>query len=404
MPKFAYKARNQAGVSVTGYAEADSLERLKEGLRARGLWLTEAKIKTNIWEKLTKEFTGRVKPTELAMFTKQMAVMLNSGVTLINALSTIQEGASPNFKIVLQKIIEDVKSGNTYANALSAFPRVFSPFFVGMIEVGEAGGLLAEMHDKLTSHLEQSIDLKNKLLLASMYPAMIFFATVAGISIILIYAFPKIADIYNKNKVPLPLITRFLIAVSDFLVHQWYIPLMIIAGLAYLFFGIQVHKKPPLKEWLDGIVIKIPLYGNLYRQISISRFAHNLAMLLNSGIPLLKALEIIRTLLNNVVVQGYLRKIMISVQEGEGMSGYLKTNKFFPPVLVSLIRAGEQSGELADMMLKASRFYEDEVENGVKRFTTLMEPLLIIFAAGSVFIVLLGFYLPMFQMFKVLRH
>ncbi|HOJ79149.1 MAG TPA: type II secretion system F family protein [Bacillota bacterium] len=404
MPKFKYKARDQAGTLVVGYAEADNLALLKNGLKERGLWVTEAKAQKEFWSSQLSPVNQTIKQIELIMFSKQMAVMLGAGVSLVNSLLHLEERASSRLKPVIQNIVEGIKSGKTYAETLADYPRIFSPFYVGMIELGEAGGLLAEMHRKVASHLQQNQDLKKKLLFASIYPGIVIATTIIGIAIILVQAFPKIADIYRKNKVELPLITQVMMKLSNLLIKFWYVPLAMIVLLLILTVGLQIQRRQPLKGWLDSLVLKIPFYGEFYQKITFAKFTHNTALLLNSGVPLLKALAIVKTLLDNTIVQNYVNQLMASVREGFGMTVYLKQNKFFPSLLVSLISTGEESGELVRMMNEASAFYEVEVEEGVKKFIAVIEPVLLIIAAGSVFIVLLAFYLPLFKMFQVMNR
>lgn len=404
MPKFKYKARDQAGAVVVGYAEADNLLLLKDGLKERGLWVTKAKVQRRFWSNQLNPVYQTVSQLELIMFSKQMAVLLSAGVSLVNSLLHLEESASSRLKPVIQNIVEGIKSGKTYAETLAAYPRIFSPFYVGMIELGEAGGLLAEMHRKVASHLQQNQDLKKKLLFASIYPGIVIATTIIGIAIILVQAFPKIADIYKKNKVELPWITQVMINLSNLLTKFWYIPLAMIVLLLILTIGLQVQRRQPLKGWLDSLILKIPLYGEFYQKIILAKFTHNTALLLNSGVPLLKALAIVKTLLDNIIVQNHVNQLMASVREGLGMTVYLRQNKFFPSLMVSLISTGEESGELVRMMTEASAFYEVEVEEGVKKFIAVIEPILLIIAAGSVFIVLLAFYLPLFKMFQVMNR
>lgn len=403
MPRFKYKARDINGSMISAVAEADNVALLKNSLRERGIWVTEVKPETRFHFFSTRGGSERISGVELTMYSRQMGVLLESGISLTNALDSLQESASPRLKPVLQKIADDVKSGKTYASALRQFPRIFSPFYIGMIEVGEAGGLLSEMHQRLTSHLEQGMDLKRKVMFASIYPLIVFSATIFGVCVILIYAFPKIADIYKRNKVPLPLLTQIMIGVSDFLIHQWYVPLSLIILLLVLIFIVRIQDRPPVRQKLDQLVLSLPVYSKFLQQIAIARFTHNISLLLNGGLPLLKSLVIVKTLLDNFVIQGFIDRLIVSVEHGEGLTAYLRENRFFPPLLVSMVKTGEQSGALSEMMLKASVFYDREVDDGVRKFTALLEPVLIIFAAVMVFLVLLAFYLPMFGMMKAMN-
>jgi type IV pilus assembly protein PilC len=404
VPLYKYQARDQVGNIVTGHAEAEDVSLLKTALKERGLWVTRAQSARNPVFKLTFRQTPTIKALELLMFTKQMGVLLHAGVSLVTALTQIQINASMQFRPVLAKISEDIKNGRSYADALSPYPRIFSTFYVGMIEVGEAGGLLAEMHRKLTLHIQQAMDLKRKVLFASIYPIFVLLATIMGIITILVYAFPKIADIYSSHKVKLPLISRIMLAISGFLTHQWYIPMIGIVVILFLIIGLKIHKHPRVKQVIDRLVFKIPFYNEFFRQMILARFTLNLSLLVNSGVTIIRALNIVKILIDNSLVQTYINEMIRSVQDGEGMSSYMQTNKIFPSILVSMVQTGETSGELVRMMEDASAYFGEEVEAGMKKFVAVIEPLLIVFAAASVFLVLLAFYLPMFQMFKIFSN
>lgn len=386
---------------VTGFAEADSPDLLKAGLRDRGLWLTQATIQRNFWGASITVSNDRIRHIELVMFTKQMGVMLDSGISLLNALDSMIETASPRLKTVLGRMSEEIQGGQPYSKALALFPRIFSPFYIGMMEVGEAGGLLGQMHNKLAYHLEQELDLKNKVLTASLYPSLVLLATFIGVCFMLVFSFPRISAVYKKNGAVLPLITQVMLGLSNFLIHQWYIPALLLTGMLVLIFGVKLHRRPAVKAWLDRLTLKIPLYGGFIHQVMLARLTYNLALLLNSGVPLLRSLDILKELLENVVMKNHITGIAASVKEGQGISNYLRNHAFFPNLLVSLVKTGETSGTLSEMMKKTSDFYEKDVEAGLRHFTALLEPVLIVFSAGSVFLVLLAFYLPLFKMIRV---
>ena len=402
MPQFQYKGRNQSGSVIKGYAEADTLDQLKINLRKNGIWVTEVFLKQEKAGGYFKYQSSAINQNDLILYTKQMGALLNSGVSLLRSLETFYETASPQFKPVVLKIIEGIKEGKTYSNALAEFPKIFTPFYLGMVRVGEAGSLLGEMHLKIVSYLEQGNALKGKILFAAFYPCMVLGATAIGISIIMIYAFPKIAALYKKNKVPLPFLSQVVMNISDFMAANWLWLFLLGLFTLSLFVFFRIHQRPPMKEWFDRASFKVPFYGKLFQQILLYRFAYNLALLLNSGVPLVKSFEIILTIMNNQVMKGYLEELSSFIKEGGGMAGYLQRNKFFPPLFVSMVRTGEESGEFVKMVNDISKYYEGEVEKGLTKFIAVLEPLLIIVAATIVVVVLLAFYLPMFGMFKAI--
>lgn len=403
MPQYQYQGRNQRGAIIKGYAEADTIDQLKTNLRKNDIWVTKAHVKLMRSRGFFKYTSELVKPLDLMLYTKQVGAMLSSGVSLLRSLETFRETASPQLIPIVSKIIEEIKEGKSYSKALAMFPNVFSPFYIGMIQVGEAGSLLGGMHQKIVTYLEQGNSLKGKILFATFYPCLVLGATAVGVGIIMVYAFPKIAGIYKKNKVALPLISQVVLKISDFMVGYWMWLFLIFIMILAAFLVFRIYQKPPLKGWFDQIVFKVPVYGKLFQQILLYRFSYNLALLLNSGVPLIKSFEIISTINSNEVIKGYLGELSTFVKEGGGMSGYLQRNKFFPPLFVSMIRTGEESGDFVKMVNDTSKYYEAEVEKELTKFIALLEPMLIIFAAIIVIIVLLAFYLPMFQMFKTMH-
>ena len=403
MPQYHYKGRNQSGAIVKGYAQADTVDQLKTNLRNNNIWVTEAYQKPEKGKGFFKYQSVIVRPNDLILYTKQIGALLSSGVPLIRSLETFYQTASPEFKPVILKIIEAIKEGKTYSDALAEFPKVFTPFYIGMVQVGEMGSFLGEMHLKIVTYLEQVATLKGKILFAAFYPCMVLGATVLGISIIMVYAFPKIAAIYKKNKVALPFLSKLVLNISDFMVANWPWLFLVTIIILTLFIVFRIHQKPPLKEWSDRAVFKVPFYGKLYQQILLYRFSYDLALLLNSGVPLVKSFEIILTIMNNQVMKDYITELSESVEEGESMAGYLQRNEFFPPLFVAMVRTGEETGEFVKMVGDISKYYETEVEKGLTKFIAVLEPLLIIIAAIIVVVVLLAFYLPMFGMFKAIH-
>ena len=246
--------------------------------------------------------------------------MLGSGILLVQSLETYHDNASYLFRPALLKIISEIKTGKTYAQALSSFPRIFSLFYVGMIQIGETVGLLGEMHQKILAYLEQRESIKGKILFAAFYPCIVLGVTVIGISIILIYAFPRIAEVYKKSNVELPLITQILLIASTFLVQRWILLLSFILLILIVFLVFRIHQKQPLKGWINRIAFKLPIYGKLIHQILLFRLSYNLALLLSSGVPLTKALEVIMTVMSNQVINDYLGELLIFIKKGGKMA------------------------------------------------------------------------------------
>ncbi|MBL4903046.1 MAG: type II secretion system inner membrane protein GspF [Desulfocapsa sp.] len=402
MPVFEYKALDQKGKSCKGLIDADNESSARSKLRTAG------KYPVSMRESLSRKgsdkkrlFGGflfeRVKPDEIQIFTRQLATLLGAGIPLISALgSLIDQSTTPALKRVLAKVRDSVNEGSTLTNSLAKHPRLFSNIYINMVRSGEASGSLDIVLERLADFGEKQRALQGKLKAALVYP--IFMGVIGtGILFFLIaYIVPNITQVFTDMERVLPLPTRLLIMASDNLRQYWWLEggiLVIVIFLVRLFLAGDTGRR----LW-DRLKLTLPGVGPLNKQIVLSRFASTLGSLLNSGVPLISSLQIVRSIVNNSLIQEVLEDAMEQIQKGKSMSSALESSVWFPPIFIQMISVGEQSGQLEAMLEKISTTYEREVETAILGMTSLIEPVMIAAMGAAVGFVVLSILLPIFEM------
>jgi general secretion pathway protein F len=402
MPVFEYKALDQKGKSCKGLVDADNESSARSKLRTAG------KYPVSMRESLSRKgsdkkrlFGGflfeRVKPDEIQIFTRQLATLLGAGIPLISALgSLIDQSTTPALKRVLAKVRDSVNEGSTLTNSLAKHPRLFSNIYINMVRSGEASGSLDIVLERLADFGEKQRALQGKLKAALVYP--IFMGVIGtGILFFLIaYIVPNITQVFTDMERVLPLPTRLLIMASDNLRQYWWLEggiLVIVIFLVRLFLAGDTGRR----LW-DRLKLTLPGVGPLNKQIVLSRFASTLGSLLNSGVPLISSLQIVRSIVNNSLIQEVLEDAMEQIQKGKSMSSALESSVWFPPIFIQMISVGEQSGQLEAMLEKISTTYEREVETAILGMTSLIEPVMIAAMGAAVGFVVLSILLPIFEM------
>lgn len=399
MPIFEYKGVAAAGKAAKGVIEADSSKTARTRLKQKGIFTTE------LLERSTKEqkakraplLSGGVKMKNLTMMIRQMATLVKARIPLDEALSAIVEQTDdPKLKSVMAQVRTSVTEGKSLAEACRMFPRVFSPIFVAMIQVGEASGNLDLVLNRLASFAEAQYELRTKVLGAMAYPA---FMMVAGMGItIFLFAFavPKITEVFQGSKIPLPELTVIMIDISQFMSQQWLTVVLAVAGTFFLFrWYISTTKG---REWWDAVSLKIPAYGKMKRMIAVSRFARTLSTMIGSGVQVLDAIDIVKDVVDNAVIRKALIQSRESISEGKTIAGPLKASGQFPSILTHMIAVGEKTGELEEMLNVVSDAYDSQVDNAIKSMTGLLEPIMILVMGGIIALVALSIFMPMLQL------
>jgi len=396
MPEFAYTAKSLNGRTVSGVRPADSEMSLVSVLRKEGLVVISVAPAVSTAKAKTRR-GGSVKIKHLAILCRQLSAMLEAGLPVLTSIDNIREQIdSATLAAVLKEVGTDIEAGSTLSQALAKHPRVFSVLFTAMVKAGEESGALPSVLARLGDYLEARDALANKIKAASAYPAFIagfFVIAVAGIMLFLI---PQFEKIFSDFALDLPPITKFLIGTSRFIGNNLLWEFLLLAIGAYLFW--RWKGTPAGRHKIDELMIRAPVMGKLVLKASVARFSRTLGTLMQNGVPVVSALEIVGQTSGNLVVKEAIDNVMVGVVNGATISEKLAESPVFPKMVVSMVAAGEGSGSLPQMLDKISDFYTREVDAAIAGLTSMIEPALIVGLGGIVTVVVLAIYLPIFQM------
>ena len=402
MPIFEYKGFTVRGKPTHGVIEADNQHTARLKLKEAGIYATdfrqEAEEQTkNIGKTSISDILTSIRQQDVAIVTRQLSSLIGAGLTLVDALDAVLEQVD---KIKLKRILSNVKTrineGSTFADALKTAPKVFPDFYVNMVAAGESSGALDVVLQRLADYIESQVRLKNKVIATLIYPAiMIVLATLVVITL-MTFVIPKVTQLFKDVNQTLPIFTRLLIFTSNIMSSYWYIFILIFVGAYYIFKRYIKTEKGRAKY--ESFLLKIPIFGHLIKLVIIARFARTLATLLKSGVPVVKAMDIVKTIVNNSVIGQAIEKAKVAIVEGSSISAPLRTSGVFPPMVTRMIAVGEQSGELENMLEKIASTYEDNVATAISTLTALLEPVIILIMAGIVLFIILSVLLPIFQM------
>ncbi|MGD1825559.1 type II secretion system inner membrane protein GspF [Chromobacterium violaceum] len=398
MAAFKYTAYDAAGKEQSGLLEADSARAARTQLRERGLLpVTVDGVSAKTGGAGSNVLRRGLPRAELVMITEQLSTLLNAGLTLEKALTAVTEQSeNARSRTVLAALRSDILEGKGFAQALSSAPGVFSPLYRSLVQAGEQSGHLDMVMSRLAEYLDKRQNTQQKVTLALAYPAVVTLVAILVVAGLMSYVVPQVISVFAQTKQSLPFLTRALVACSDFL-RQWGMALLIgIAAAAFLI--VRALRAPALKRRFHARVLKLPVFGRLFRALNTARMASTLSILVGSGVPLLTALETARGLMTMLPMQDAVADAMAKVREGVSLSRALNASRQFPPVLIHLISSGEASGTLSHMLDRAAQQQEQEVERKLATFTTLMEPLLILVMGGMVLLIVLAIMMPIIDM------
>jgi len=406
MPTYVARIRDSQGKSRTEKFTADSLTDARTNLRNQGFVVQELKESQSLAsrfdiKKLQNSFV-KVSVKDKAIFSRQFAALVNAGVAIVRGLGVLSEQCSnPKLKAALIEICADVQTGVNLSDSMRKHPECFDGLYVSMVQAGEIGGVLDEVLNRLAKLLEDMARLQNQIKSAMSYPVVVGFLATAIFVGMTVFLIPIFADIFASIGVELPALTLFLMACSKLLRSYW--SLAIIGGLCVLsFIYKQYYKTPVGKLQIDGIALKLPLFGDLIQKSAIARFSRTFGSLTRSGVPILTCLEIVRDTSGNQVIANAIDAAREEVQQGGMISVALLKEDVFPGMAIQMMSIGEETGQLDAMLMKVADFYEDEVEQAVKSLTSILEPVMIVVLGGMVGTILLAMYLPMFKVFESL--
>lgn len=398
MPVFVWKGRTLAGEAQSGEIEVGRQDEALEILRRKKILITSMKQKQGF--KMPEIGGSGVSTKDLAIFTRQFATMISAGLPLVQCLDILaKQTPKPSFARVIGETTRDVESGSTLSDALGRHKSVFDDLFRNMVAAGEAGGVLDEILMRLATYIEKADALKRKIQSALVYPAVVMTVALGATAFMLIFIIPTFAKMFADFGGELPLPTKIVLTLSDFLIGFWWALLL---GIVAIIFGIaRYYTTDNGKRVIDALMLKVPVIGDVLLKGAVARFTRTLGTLIASGVPILSGLEITARTAGNKIISEAIMEARASIREGETVSAPLKASGVFPPMVVQMISVGEQTGALDEMLTKIAVFYEAEVDTAVDTLTSIIEPVMIVIMGGIVGGMVIAMYLPMFKLISV---
>src|SRR5438067_11701747 len=396
MPVYTYSARAINGELKNATIDAPSREEAVAQLRKQRLNVLK------IDEATKRKKGGKVPMRDIVIFTRQFSTMINAGLPLVQALDILAtQSENPALKEVTRKVVFDVESGNTVADALRKHPRAFTNLYVNMVAAGEAGGILDTILMRLATFLEKNDALVRKVKGAMIYPSVIMSVAAIAIVVLLIFVIPVFENMFGSVGLALPLPTRIVIGASRFLKSYWWLLGAVIIVGAYMLRKYYASNNGKLV--IDRLMLKMPVLGDVLRKSAVSRFTRTLGTLISSGVSILEGLEITAKTAGNRVIQDAIMQSRTSIAGGDTIAQPLQKSKVFPPMVISMIAVGEQTGGLDEMLSKIADFYDEEVDAAVSNLLSLLEPIMIVFLGVVVGGMVVAMYLPIFDMINAVQ-
>lgn len=427
MAHFQYIALDAKGEQTTGSVQAANESEAIAQIRADGLYPTqvveEGKATLNAASvrgksstgsskkgkaKVKKVTKGKVKPKVMMVFTRQLATLIEAGLPLLKGLTVLgKQEPNPVLKNAITSISDSVSSGSTFSESLSHHPKLFNKLYVNMVRAGELGGVLELVLERLADYQESANKLKNKIVSAMVYPMIVMFITVAILVFLMVVVVPRFRTMFDGQNIEMPGISKLVFGFSDnmlatFLFLPMIVWIAIVIGLLVVGFKAWTAT-PGGRSKFDAFKLNMPVMGDLQRKSAISRFSRTLGTLVTSGVPILQALKITSETAGNDVVTKAINNIHDAVKEGESIVTPMSASKVFPPMVISMVDVGEETGKLPDMLLKIADVYDDEVDNAVTALTSILEPIMIVMLALVVGTIVLAMFLPLMEMINSLE-
>jgi type IV pilus assembly protein PilC len=431
MPKYNFIAVDSKGKEVTGTVEAGGESEVEELIRSKGYFPSEVtqaggkkkrgkkkekqpRVRTTAKKTgkkgLDKEINivpaswSRVRPKELMVFTRQLSTLVDAGLPLIRGLEVLErQNKNPKLKASIIDMIDSINAGSTFADAMASHATIFDRLYVNMVKAGEMGGVLDKVLESLAEFMEKMQKIKNKVVSAMVYPVVVGVMALLILAFLMVFIIPKFKEIFDDvlGGAQLPMLTRMVMAVSDMFTHHI---LLILVGVGVAVAGFFALKATDGgRSFLDLLKLKMPLFGQLVLKTGVSRFCRTLGTLMDSGVPVLQALVIVRETAGNAVLAKAVNTVHDAVKEGENIAPPMESTRVFPPMVISMIEVGEETGELPQMLGRIADNYEDEVDNTVAGITSVIEPIMIIFLALIVGVIVIALFLPLIQIITDLQ-
>jgi len=398
MAIFLYNAIDASGKTIKGRMDAENQQAVLSRLHEQKFHVIDVSEKKKAGS--TPAFLAKhqkIKLQTLVVFSRQFATMINAGISILKCLDIMEtQTKDPILKPVIAQAMKDVKSGMTLTDSFAKHPNVFSKLYVNMIRAAELGGILDGILDRVAGFLENEMDIRTKIKSAMMYPIIVVVFSIAMVAALFLFVLPKFKEIFISMNVEMPPVTKMLFDGSAILQAYWYVPVGLILGTV---FGIRYMGSTPEGRYkIDMFKLKVPLIGDIVQKMAISRFARTFGTLVSSGVPMMRALEIVGETAGNVVLAKAVASARDSVREGQKISAPLEATGLFPTMVTHMIDVGEETGRLSEMLIKVSEFYEREVDAAVKGLTSMIEPMLIVFMGVVVGFIAVSVMGPIFKL------
>lgn len=394
---FAYKAKDRSGQVMTGSILADNEQAVAIHIREKGYFITQineeggASSLTNFMDNLKS-----ISLKEISILCRLFSTMIDAGLPIVSCLNVlIEQTDNPRMKKALQDVYKKVKEGETLSSSLGDHPRIFPELMINMVEAGEVGGVLDDVLGRLANHFEKEHKMNEKIKSAMTYPAVVSFMAVLAVIFILTFVLPTFVQMFASMNKELPLLTRMLLALSDFIRNY---ALFLVVGTIAGSYGIKVaYQREDTRKIIDGFTLRLPIIGMLSRKIGIARFSRTLSTLLHGGVPIITALEVVQKTIGNLIMMKSLEQAQSGIKEGISLATTLAQSKVFTPMVIQMVSIGEESGALDKMLEKIADFYESDVDDVVTRLSSIIEPVIIGVLGIVIGIIIVAIMVPMFD-------
>jgi type IV pilus assembly protein PilC len=400
MPVFSYKVRNAEGAVLTGETKVESRDRLLELLAQNGYTAVEI-IEKNFVNDISqiKIFRKKVKLVDLVQFCRQFSIMLEAGISLAGALDVIREQTvNPTLKDCLDDMYTNIQKGLSLSTVMRYFPDIFPPILLSMVEAGEVSGQLDRVFTRLADQFEKDYKQKQKIKGAMTYPIIILIIAVIVVAIMVTVVIPQFGNALKGMNVELPKLTQFMMNMSKFVTTYWYVFLLLLVGLIVGLKAMSDSKRG--KQLLDNIVLKLPMVSDVIRTMMTARLSRTLATLLSSGVLMIESMEITRKVLGNSILMQKMEGVIENLKSGHSLTSSMTEMQYFPPMALSMIKTGEESGNLDETLHKSAGFFEDQLEEKIQKLTTFIEPAIMIVLGGVVAFIILSVLYPMISVYQ----
>jgi type IV pilus assembly protein PilC len=402
MKLFAYQARDSSGKILSGVQEAVSEDNAINALMTRGLMVLSIQQKAG--GKVTRRL-GKITETDLVLFTRQLATMIDAGLPLMTGLTALFEQADPKKQAGLQRVIGEliarVQEGDSFNEAISKHPKVFNRLYISMVKAGESGGLLAEVLDRLATFLEETARLHKKVKSALTYPVVVVCIAICITTFLIVKVVPVFGSIFSDFGAKLPAPTQFLMDLSDFIRSEWWLLILIIIG-AIMGVRYFLRSDAGSKLW-DRWKLKMPVFGDLMRKICMTRFARTFAQLIRSGVPILEVMDIVGETSGNYVIAQAIKSVRDGVEKGDHLTSAMSRQTIFPPMMLRMVAAGESTGKIDAMLEKMADFWDEEIEATLDALTSLIEPIMIVVLGAIVGGIVVAMFMPIFKLNEIVN-